>query len=252
MNLIELTDYLDNYLDVRAIPDHPNAYNGLQVFSPKDINIIATAVDATLYSINEAVRLNADLLLVHHGLFWNIDRLVGPYYERIASCIKNDLGVYSSHLPLDVHPVVGNNYVLMRKLGFEPEGAFMPYVDNLEVGVYSRADTTLTEIVSRLEDVLGPPDKIFPFGDQHIRKIGVISGGAGGIKFIRSAYEQGIDLLVTGEGEHPAVFVMEELGINCIYNGHYLTETVGVQALGDHLEEQFGLETVFIDHPSGL
>lgn len=252
MNLQELVDYLDGYLAVKTIPDYPNANNGLQVFSPKDIEQVAVAVDATLYSITEAVRMGADMLLVHHGMLWNMGPLTGTFYDRVATCIKNDLAVYSVHLPLDVHPVVGNNYGLMRRLGFEPEGTWAPHMDGLEVGVWSSADIPLVDLVTRLEDVLGLPDKIFPFGSQHIRRLGVITGGAGDSKYVRMAKDIGLDLLITGEGSHSAVFEMEELAINCIFAGHYLTETVGVRALADHLEHEFPLKTYFIDHPSGL
>lgn len=251
MELQELVNYLDNYLEVGSTPDFPNAHNGLQVYTPKDIQHVATAVDATLYSINEAARLGAELLLVHHGLLWNMGPLTGTFYDRIASCIKNDLGVYSSHLPLDRHPVVGNNYVLMRKLGFEPDGTWAQY-NGVDLGVWTYSDVMLADLVTRVEDILGSVVKLFPFGSQHIRKFGVLSGGGGGRSDVRDAKEQGFDLLITGEGGHSAVYEMEELGINCIYAGHYLTETIGVQALGEHLQEKFGLEVLFIDHPSGL
>ena len=250
MRLSELASYLDGYLRVREVPDWSGALNGLQVDSPREVRRVACAVDAAQACIDRAVELNADLLLVHHGLFWDGNVAVtGRRYRRLKAILDAELGVYAAHLPLDVHPEVGNNAVLAREVGIEPRGSFGEY-KGMPVGVWGEVDVTRDELRARLEAALGGPVQLVPGGPERIRRAGVITGG--GADEIGAAVAAGLDAFVTGEARHHNFFDAEEGGINLLLGGHYATETWGVRALARHLAERFGMEWTFIDHPTGL
>jgi dinuclear metal center YbgI/SA1388 family protein len=250
MDLRELTDYLDTFLRLREVPDWSGALNGLQVDSPRAIGRVASAVDAAQATIDAAIAWGADLLLVHHGLFWDGNRpLTGRRYKRLKAILDADLAVYAAHLPLDVHPEVGNNAVLARTLGIEPRGTFGEY-KGTAVGVWGELDVSRDELLARTEAALGGPVQLVPGGPERIRRAGVITGA--GADEIAAAVAAGLDAFVTGEARHHNFFDAEEGGINLLLGGHYATETFGVRALGAHLAERFGLEWTFIDHPSGL
>ena len=246
-----LLDYLDGYLRIREVPDYPNAVNGLQVESSRtEVRRIAVGVDAAQHTIDAAVRLGADLLLVHHGLFWDGNQPVtARRYRRLKALMDADLPLYSAHLPLDVHPEVGNNAVLARELGVEIRGAFGDY-KGFPVGVWGEIDIRREALCARLDGLLGGRVKLVPGGPERVRSVGVITGGAG--DETSAAARMGLDAYVSGEGAHHNYFDAEEGGINLLLGGHYATETFGVRALGRHLEEKFGLEWTFIDHPTGL
>lgn len=250
MKLTELAAYLDDYLAIAEVPDWKSAFNGLQAEGRAEVTRVATAVDACLYTIEESVELGADMLLVHHGMFWGATApLTGTYYRRIAALVKNDLALYSCHTPLDAHPEVGNNHVLARLLDLEVVGKFGK-VEGVPLGVIGETHRTLSEFVDGIRTVLDVEPLVIRGGPEEVRRIGVLTGGAG--SYLGEARDAGCDTLLTGEGPHHTYFDAEERGINAIYAGHYATETVGVKALGRHLEERFGLESVFIDHPTGL
>lgn len=250
MKLDELRAYLDNYLRVAEIPDWGGALNGLQVDSPRDVRFVAYAVDAAQATIDAAVASRADLLVVHHGLFWDGNvPLTGRRYRRVKAALDADLAIYSAHLPLDVHPEVGNNAVLARELGIEPTGSFGEY-KGMPVGVWGEVELTRDELHQRAQRVLGVPVKLVPGGPERIRRAGVITGG--GADEIAAARVAGLDAFLTGEARHHNFFDAEEGGINLLLGGHYATETWGVRALARHLQERFGLQWTFIDHPSGL
>ncbi len=250
INLSELTAYLDDYLAIGEVPDWKSAHNGLQVDGRAEIGRVATAVDAALATISKAVEGGADLMIVHHGLFWGETApLTGMYYRRIAALVKNDLALYSCHTPLDVHPEVGNNQVLARQLELAVTGK-VGKVEGIPLGVIAETDESLNGFVDRIRGLLGVEPLVIRAGPERIRTIGIISGGAG--SHIGEVFEAGCDSFLTGEGPHHTYFDAEERGINVIYAGHYATETVGVMALGKHLEERFGLESFFIDHPTRL
>lgn len=250
MDLRELTDYLDTFLRLREVPDWSGALNGLQVDSPREIGRVAFAVDAAQATINGAVAWGADLLVVHHGLFWDGNRpLTGRRYRRLKSILAADLAVYAAHLPLDVHPEVGNNAVLARALGIDPRGTFGEY-KGTAVGVWGELDVSRDELRARAEAALGGAVQLVPGGPERVRRAGVITGA--GADEIAAAVAAGLDAFVTGEARHHNFFDAEEGGINLLLGGHYATETFGVRALGAHLAERFGVEWTFIDHPSGL
>ena len=250
MRLADVVEYLDNYLRLSESGDWSNALNGLQVENGGDVRSIAVAVDACETVILEACRIEADLLLVHHGLFWaGLEPLRGRTYRKVAALIRHDLAVYSAHLPLDRHPEVGNNPVLARQLGIELRGTWAEE-KGAEIGVWGELETTRSALADRLGQLLGTDPRVLPGGGEQIRRIGIVTGAGGSL--IRQAKEKGFDAFITGEGAHHTFFDAEELGINVYYAGHYATETVGVKMLGRHLGERFGLPWTFIDHPTGL
>ncbi|HEX2080014.1 MAG TPA: Nif3-like dinuclear metal center hexameric protein [Longimicrobium sp.] len=251
MDLRSLTEYLDTWLRVREVPDYPNALNGLQVDSGRaGVRRIAVAVDAVQHTVDAAVRAGADLLLVHHGLFWDGNQPVtGRRYRRLKALLDADLAVYSAHLPLDVHPEVGNNALLARELGVEIRGSFGEF-KGYPLGVWGEIEIRREALCARLDALLGGRVKMVPGGPERVRTVGVITGGAGGE--VAGAARQGLDAYVSGEGAHHNFFDAEEGGVNLLLGGHYATETFGVRAVGRHLEEKFGLEWTFIDHPTGL
>ena len=250
MELKELVAYLDEYLSVDEVADFPNALNGLQVEAPGPVGRVAAAVDATAASIEAAIEAEADLLLVHHGLFWNGNQPVtGRLYRRLSALLEAGVAVYASHLPLDVHGEVGNNVVLARELGLRVEGRFGEY-EGTELGVWGTLQLKRETLAARLDDLLGGPVKVVPGGPDRLERVGVLTGGGG--SFVGSALEAGLDGLVTGEGTHHTYFDAEEGGLNLYYGGHYATETWGVRALAEHLADRFGLEWTFLDLPTGL
>jgi dinuclear metal center YbgI/SA1388 family protein len=250
VRLDELREYLDDYLRLAEVPDFSGALNGLQVDSPREVRFLAAAVDASQASVDRAVASDADLLLVHHGLFWDGNQpLTGRRYRRLKAILDADLAVYSAHLPLDVHPEVGNNAVLARELGIEPRGRFGEY-KGMPLGVWGELDASREELAERASRVLGAPVKLVPGGPGRVRRVGVITGGAG--DEIGAAIGAGLDAFLTGEARHHNFFDAEEGGLNLLLGGHYATEVWGVRALAAHLAERFGLEWMFIDHPTGL
>lgn len=247
MKLYELVEYLDAYLKIDEVLDAPHALNGLQVEGVRGVRTIATATDACTATVEEAVRAGADLLLVHHGLFWSgLQPLTGPRYRTFKALIENGMSLYSAHLPLDVHPEVGNNAVLLERLGFEAVGGFGTE-GALKIGLWSEVDVSRAELIRRVRAQLGDPVLVLAKGPDHVGKLGLVTGGGG--KFIDEAHERGLDTFITGEAKHPHAVAAEEYGINLILGGHYATETLGVRALGDHLAQKFGVAHRFIDHP---
>lgn len=250
MLLDELVSYLDDYLRVAEIPDYGGAHNGLQVHTEREIRVIATAVDATQATIDAAADGGADLLLVHHGLYWDGNPTVtGRRYRRLKRLLDEGIGVYSAHLPLDVHEGVGNNAVLARQLGVEIEGPLTDF-KGTPMGVIGTLEISREALAARLDEILGVRIHLVAGGPARIRRVGIITGGGG--SEVNAAAAAGLDAFITGEGAHHHYFDASEGGINLYFGGHYATEVWGVQALGEHLREKFGLGYFFIDRPTGL
>jgi dinuclear metal center YbgI/SA1388 family protein len=250
MQLSELSSYLDGYLRTDHIPDQSAALNGVQVANSGRVERVAVAVDAVHTTIDRAAKWGAQLLLVHHGLLWDGNQPVtGRRYRRLKTLLDADLAVYAAHLPLDVHPEVGNNAVLARALGIEIQGHFGEY-KGYPVGVWGTLDMRREALCARLDEVLGVRVHMVPGGPERVLRVGVIAGGAGDM--IHAARTAGLDAFITGEGKHHHFFDAEEGGINLFLGGHYATEVWGVRALAQHLEERFGLPWIFIDRPTGL
>jgi dinuclear metal center YbgI/SA1388 family protein len=249
-DLTEVVEYLHGYLNVAEVPDSDGALNGLQVSNSGTVGRIGAAVDASERTIAEAIRRGCDLLLVHHGLFWDGNvPVTGRRYRKLRTLLAADTAVYSAHLPLDVHAEVGNNAILARELGVELEGRFGDY-RGMALGWWGRLELKRETLGARLDVVLGGRVRMLGFGPEVVRPVGVITGGGGGM--IGAAVAAGLDAYITGEGAHHTYFDAEESGINVYYGGHYATETWGVKALAAHLESRFDLPWEFIDLPTGL
>ena len=248
MNRDALVTYLDDYLGCRGSADYSD--NGLQIEGGADVTRLALAVDACQETIAGAVAAGAQMLIVHHGLFWGkVLMVVGPHRRRVQALLDGGCSLYAAHLPLDRHPEVGNNAELARLLGLTVIGG-LGEAFGLPVGVIATATTTRTALVARLEASLGVTPLVLPGGPEQVQRIGIISGGAA--RDIAAAAAAGCDTYITGETSHSSYHDAAEYGVNVIYAGHYATETVGLKALAAHLDVQFALPSTFIDRPTGL
>ena len=246
----ELVSYLDEYLQVKVIQDKSN--NGLQIEGGDTVTRVAFAVDASLAAFEGAQAAGAQLLVVHHGLFWGEPILLtGTHRRRVAKLLAADLSLYAVHLPLDFHPEVGNNATLARWLDLQDAGDFGEYKGE-PAGVAGQLPTsqTLDQFVAHVEELLGEPAvKVWPFGRRSVQSVGIVSGGAAFL--VGQAAAAGVDVYLTGEMSHSHYHQAQELGLNIVFAGHYATETAGLKALAEHLAGRFDLETVFLDLPTG-
>lgn len=251
-----IAERLDALLRTAEIPDYPAALNGLQFASRGEVRRVATAVDFSSYVVREAVAARAQMLLVHHGMFWNgLQVVTGLVYERYCDLVRHDIAVYSAHLPLDMHPELGNNALVARRLGLEPSAGFARY-KTIDVGLSGNADidtATVVERARRLAREAAGEVVVTPFDStRRTRHWAVCTGAGADSDTIREAAERGIDTLIVGEGPHHTAVQARDLGIVVVYAGHYATETLGVRALGDYVAKEFGVESQFIDAPTGL
>ena len=254
--LSEIREYLDATLDVTAIPDYPNAVNGVQFENDGDITQIAAAVDFSSSAVRGTVDVGARLLLVHHGMFWSgVQPITGHRIKAIRELIRGDVAVYSAHLPLDVHPTFGNNALLAKRLGLTPAGGFARF-QTIEVGLRGTSNIPTRELADRSRSLaaeFGGTLVASPFQPDRITRAWAICTGAGADSAtLREAAMLGIDTLVVGEGPHHTAVEARELGIVVLYAGHYATETLGVRALAESVAERFGVGATFIDLPTGL
>lgn len=251
-----VADHLDALLRTSAVPDYPGALNGIQVENTAPITRIAVAVDASIQTIQGAIAVGANLLVVHHGLFWaGAQPIRGNAYRRIQQLIAHDVGVYSSHLPLDLHPTLGNNALLARALGLAPTAGFGRHHD-VYIGVMGTTDRTTASLLERARSIAHEASgTVVPVGvheGQRSRRWAICSGAGASSDTLREAAANGVDTLIVGEGPHHTAVEAMELGMAVLYMGHYATETFGVRALGAELERQFQLPWSFIEAPTGL
>jgi len=248
--LEEILQYLDRTLGIPGFPDYDGAVNGLQVEAPGPVTRVGAAVDANSLTISAAIERKIDLLLVHHGLFWEgLQPLTGRRYRRVLPLILNRVALYSAHLPLDAHPEIGNAAVLIRALGLEPGDRFGSF-EEAPIGFEIRVSESREAFRERVSTAVGGPVQLIAGGPETLTRVGVVTGG--GASFIREAAEAGFDALLTGEGAHHTFTDAMELGLNVYYAGHYATETWGVRALATRIQERFGVPWEFLDVPSGL
>ena len=217
---------------------------------------IATAVDFSSATVRGTIAAGAKLLIVHHGMFWGgTQTITGHRYERLRALVMNDVAVYSAHLPLDVHPRLGNNALLARRLGLTPSAGFARY-QAIDVGLSGSDEIltrTLAERAGELAGEFAGTLVATPFDPERItRHWGVCTGSGADSASLREAAGRGLDTLIVGEGPHHTAIEATELGIVILYAGHYATETLGVRALGDEVAGHFDLKSVFIDIPSSL
>jgi dinuclear metal center YbgI/SA1388 family protein len=253
MTLSELDAQLSALLDHRAWISRDKSLNGLQVGRSKpEIARAAFSVDASLQSFERAVAAGADVLVVHHGLFWGAPLAVtGDHRRRLQYLLDHDLALWASHLPLDAHAVLGNNAGMAQALGLTDVQPFGDY-RGTKIGVKGRLPAPLT--LDRVCEVLfhGRENalQVLPFGKREVITVGLVSGGAA--HDVRDAIDEGLDLFITGDADHTIHHTALEAGIDVISGGHYATETWGVRQLAAHVQRTWNLPTVFLDLPTGL
>ena len=252
MRLEELDRWMRDLLSPEACAAADRALNGLQVGrSGEELNRVAFAVDACLETIERAARWKASLLFVHHGLFWGVPLAVtGIHYRRLRALLEADCALYAMHLPLDVHPEVGNNAALAHRLGLgelEPFGEYR----GLRIGWKGLLPEARTlEELTRLAFGGSEGLQVLPFGPEEIRTIGVVSGGAAAEAL--QAIDERLDLFITGDADHTVYHHCLEGRINVVFGGHYRTEVGGVRLLSERVARETDLETQFVDVPTGL
>jgi len=252
----EIAARLDAELRTSEITDYPTAVNGIQLENRSAIRGVAVAVDCSRRTIDGAIAAGANLLVVHHGLLWGgAQPIRGALYDRLYRLLANDIAVYSSHLPLDAHPELGNNVLLAKELGLAPDGGFARS-HGTEIGVRGASSVMTAEIVGRADAFAqrhGGRARASEFAEDRLtRRWGICTGGGASADTLREAVSLGLDTLIVGEGPHWTAVDAPEIGLVIIYAGHYATETLGVQALGRLLEREFSLPWRFIEAPTGL
>jgi len=240
----EIVAFADGLLQADAYPDALPV--GLQVAGAERVTRIATGVSASLELFRRAADAGAQMLIVHHGLFWKSDpRRIGPRErDRLKALFDADLSLVAYHLALDAHPEIGNNALLARELGIEPSEQF----GGIGFGGPLAEPASADEFAARVRNRVGSDPVVFAYGPERIERAAVITGGAA--RYLAEAARDGYDLFLTGEPAEPSLHTAQELGIHFVAAGHYATERIGIQALAKRLAEQFDLEWEFIDLPN--
>lgn len=242
--------FLDTRFSVGTHPDYSTALNGLQVEGRAEIRRVAASVDVSEEVIAAAIESNADLLVVHHGLFWSgLQPLTGRHFRKVRALIEGGVALWSCHLPLDGDAEFGNSAILARRLEVSDPSPFGDY-NGSSIGWSGGWSGARDELVRRVGEVVGGPVQLIAGGPERVERVAVVTGS--GASFLPEMVEAGIDTLVTGEGSHHTYVDAMETGVNILYGGHYRTEVFGVQAVAAHLAERFDLEWTFLDFPSGL
>jgi dinuclear metal center YbgI/SA1388 family protein len=250
VKLEKIVSYMDKALRHADFQDYPGAHNGLQVENSGNITRIAAAVDCHEAVLQAAVNARANLLIVHHGLFWGETvPWTGVHYRKMRLCLDNNLAVYSTHLPLDAHPVWGNNALLMKALGVRRSRPFFEAKGAL-IGRRAEVNWSVPELARRLRKATGVSPRVVCAVNPRVRKLGVVTGGAG--NDIPQALAAGVDTFISGEANQHIYGLAHELGINLLLGGHYATETFGIKALAAHLSKKYRLPWTFLDFPTGL
>lgn len=254
--LARIVERLNSLLEIPATPDYPPAHNGLQFANDGTVQRVAGAVDFSARTVRDAVAAGADLLVVHHGMFWGgTQPITGARYDAIRDLVRHNVAVYAAHLPLDRHATLGNNALLASALGLVPSHAFGRF-QAIDIGVAGACDTATADLQR----------KALTFASQHggssrataiptgrrTRRWAILTGAGASSESLREAASQGIDTLIVGEGPHHTAVEAEDLGLAIIYAGHYATETLGVQALVRLLSDEFGVPATFVEAPTGL
>jgi len=256
-SLAQIVKFLDEILLTSTTADYPAALNGLQLSNRGSVSKVAAAVDFSSQTTRAAIAEHANLLIVHHGMFWGgIQPIVGTHYTRLRDLVDADMAVYASHLPLDRHPKFGNNALLAKALGLEPSGEFARFED-IFIGFQGICDISTSTLVerARLFSRLNGAEAITTPGvdtDRRTRRWAICTGAGASAETLAEATQQHIDTLIVGEGPHWTAVEAVERGITVIYIGHYASETPGVQALAAEVGRHFNLEWTNIAAPTGL
>jgi dinuclear metal center YbgI/SA1388 family protein len=252
----DLASHLDDYLRVQSVPDYAPALNGLQLSHRGPVHRIAAAVDVSLRTIDGAIAERANVLLVHHGMFWaGLERMSGPYYERVRRLITGDIAVYAAHLPLDVHDTHGNSRLLAAELALQPSVGFAQH-EGVHCGVSGESDVDTTALRDRFRAFSrkhGGDVRTTHFEPgRRTRRWAICTGSGANMETLREATAIGVDTLLVGEGPHWTAVDAQERGLVIMYGGHYATETLGVCSLAAYVESQFGVPWTFVPAPTGL
>ena len=241
----EIIAWADEYLDVASYPDYGPM--GLQVVGAAEVRRIVCGVSASRELFQRAAEAEAQLVLVHHGLFWERDsRVVGPVLrERLRALFDADLNLVAYHLALDAHEEVGNNALLCDELGVDRERRF---ADGYGFGGRLAEPVPISDLAERAQQRLGQSPLVFSYGPEVVERVAVCSGGAA--RYLAQAAVEGYDCFVTGEADEPAKHAAKEAGVHFVAGGHYATETLGVRALAAKLAERFDLAWEFVDLPN--
>ncbi|MEO7995941.1 MAG: Nif3-like dinuclear metal center hexameric protein [Gemmatimonadaceae bacterium] len=256
VSLTDIVNALDAELGTVGVPDSSVALNGLQVANSGRVTRVAVAVDASLASIHAAAAVGANLLIVHHGLFWGgLQPVVGKTYERMSALMTHDIALYSTHIPLDMHATLGNNVLLAEAFGLKANALFGRH-KGVDIGLAGMCDEPTAALVDRVSKYAatygGTVRTSLPVANRVTRKWAICSGMGAGPDSLLEARNAGIDTLITGEGTHHTAVDSAEHDVCVVYAGHYATETLGVQALGRWLEQRFGVPWSFLLLPTGL
>lgn len=246
----QLDKYFKEILDIENFPGDPSQ-NGIQVDNDgSPVKKIAFSVDASLETFQRAKDAGADMIFVHHGLLWGISQsLTGIFYNRIKFLLENNIALYGCHLPLDAHPILGNNAYIAKKLELTETEQFCSWRGHL-IGIKGKlpVESTMEEIMQKAFPTRRTIMGMFKFGKEKIRTVGIVSGGAAGDVY--QAIDEGLDLYITGESSHEIYHPCQENKINFLAAGHYETETGGIKNVAAKLGLDTGIETVFIDIPT--
>ena len=237
----EIIAFADELLDVGSFRDYGPM--GMQVVGADRVDKVVAAVSSSRELFERAAAAGAQLVIVHHGLFWeNEPRTVDRRMKgRLQALFDADLTLAAYHLALDAHPEVGNNVLLARELGVEVERPFA----EIGVGGPLPGGVSVDELAARVRDALGREPLVFADGPERIERAAVVTGG--GARYLPDAAREGYDLLVTGEAAEPTMMNARELGVHFVAAGHYATERLGVQALAARIAERFGVEWEFVE-----
>ena len=247
--LAEVVSYLDEYLRVPQTPDYPAALNGLQVEAQGPVTQFAVAVDAS-ETVIDAAKDWADLLIVHHGLFWGgLRPLTGRLFRKVRTLVESGTALYSVHLPLDRHAEVGNSAVLARELGVKGLEPFGDY-EGISIGWQGRLHASAEELRHAVSEATGGEARLVPGGPDPVQSVAVVTGA--GADFLDEAASHGVDALITGEAQHHHSIDAQELGVSLVLGGHYRTETFGVKEVATLLKDRFHIDGLFLDVPTGF
>ncbi|HEU5376563.1 MAG TPA: Nif3-like dinuclear metal center hexameric protein [Ktedonobacteraceae bacterium] len=246
----EIVRFLDDYLHIANFRDY--CPNGMQVIGRPTVGRVALGVSANLECFRLAAEGQADMLITHHGLFWeNMPQTVGTMMKsRLKMLFENDITLLGYHLPLDAHPELGNNALWLKQLGFELEDINLGIARGKPIGAVGNAPkrSTLHNLVEQITQIAGAQPRVYAYGSQTVRRLGVVTGG--GYHNLTDAIALGCDTFLTGETGEPSEGIAREEGINFIGVGHYNSEKLGVQALGELLQVRFGVTAFFCDVPN--
>ena len=224
--------------------------NGLQVPNSRLVDTIVTSVSASAYVIEQAAEAGAQLVLAHHGLWWRgmVQHIDAPLYKRLKPLFDHDIALAAYHLPLDAHPEIGNNALLARALGLEGELERFSTVGFS--GRFPGDGVPKDELIARVREVTRREPLHLDFGPDRVRSLAIVSGGAA--SDLRPAIAAGHDAFLTGEPSEWVMTAAREGEIHFIAGGHYATETFGIERLGAHLADKFGVRHLFVDDPNPI